>query len=77
MSTQLTSSDNNTNKNNNLTNSANADDNKNENKNNSDNLLLKGENEIYPDTSFSAVLDSYDYWNIIDNKTTHLHRNLA
>ena len=26
--------------------------------------LLK---EIYPNTSFSAVLDSYDYWNIIDN----------
>lgn len=23
--------------------------------------------EIYPDTSFSAVLDSYDYWNVIDN----------
>lgn len=26
--------------------------------------LLTG---IYPNTSFSAVLDSYDYWNIIDN----------
>ena len=26
--------------------------------------LLK---EIYPNTSYSAVLDSYDYWNIIDN----------
>ena len=23
--------------------------------------------EVYPNTSFSAVLDSYDYWNIIDN----------
>lgn len=23
--------------------------------------------EIYPNTSFSAVLDSYDYWNIVDN----------
>lgn len=23
--------------------------------------------EIYPHTSFSAVLDSYDYWNIVDN----------
>ena len=23
--------------------------------------------EIYPDVSFSAVLDSYDYWNVIDN----------
>ena len=23
--------------------------------------------EIYPNTSFSCVLDSYDYWNVIDN----------
>jgi len=23
--------------------------------------------KIYPNTSFSAVLDSYDYWNVIDN----------
>lgn len=23
--------------------------------------------EIYPDTSFSCVLDSYDYWNVINN----------
>ena len=23
--------------------------------------------DIYPNTSFSAVLDSYDYWNIVDN----------
>lgn len=23
--------------------------------------------EIYPDTSFACVLDSYDYWNVIDN----------
>ena len=23
--------------------------------------------EIYPNTSFSAVLDSYDYWNIVEN----------
>jgi nicotinamide phosphoribosyltransferase len=23
--------------------------------------------DIYPNTSFSAVLDSYDYWNVIDN----------
>lgn len=23
--------------------------------------------EIYPNTSFSAVLDSYDYWNVIEN----------
>ncbi len=30
-------------------------------------LLKRLLNEIYPDTSFSAVLDSYDYWNVIDN----------
>lgn len=24
-------------------------------------------NEIYPDTSFSMVSDSYDYWNMVDN----------
>lgn len=24
-------------------------------------------NEIYPDTSFSMVSDSYDYWNLVDN----------
>ena len=30
-------------------------------------LLKKLLTEIYPNTSFSAVLDSYDYWNIIDN----------
>lgn len=30
-------------------------------------LLRRLLTEIYPDTSFSAVLDSYDYWNIIDN----------
>lgn len=30
-------------------------------------LLIKLLKEIYPHTSFSAVLDSYDYWNIIDN----------
>ena len=23
--------------------------------------------EIYPETSFSAVLDSYDYWNVVEN----------
>lgn len=23
--------------------------------------------EIYPNTSFSAVLDSYDYWNVVEN----------
>ena len=30
-------------------------------------LLKRLLREIYPDTSFSVVLDSYDYWNIIDN----------
>ncbi len=30
-------------------------------------LLKRLLTEIYPNTSFSAVLDSYDYWNIIDN----------
>ena len=30
-------------------------------------LLRRLLTEIYPNISFSAVLDSYDYWNIIDN----------
>ncbi|MDE5781122.1 MAG: nicotinate phosphoribosyltransferase [Lachnospiraceae bacterium] len=30
-------------------------------------LLKRLLTEVYPDTSFSAVLDSYDYWNVIDN----------
>lgn len=30
-------------------------------------LLRRLLTEIYPDVSFSAVLDSYDYWNVIDN----------
>ena len=30
-------------------------------------LLRRLLTEIYPETSFSAVLDSYDYWNIIEN----------
>lgn len=30
-------------------------------------LLRRLLTEIYPNTSFSAVFDSYDYWNIIDN----------
>lgn len=29
-------------------------------------LLKRLLTEIYPDTSFSVVLDSYDYWNLID-----------
>ena len=30
-------------------------------------LLRRLLTEIYPETSFSAVLDSYDYWNVIEN----------
>lgn len=30
-------------------------------------LLRRLLTEIYPNVSFSAVLDSYDYWNVIDN----------
>ncbi len=30
-------------------------------------LLRRLLTEVYPNTSFSAVLDSYDYWNLIDN----------
>lgn len=30
-------------------------------------LLRKLLTEIYPNTSFSAVIDSYDYWNVIEN----------
>lgn len=30
-------------------------------------LLRKLLTEIYPNTSFSVVLDSYDYWNVIEN----------
>lgn len=29
--------------------------------------------KIYPNTSFSAVLDSYDYWNVIDNILPQIH----
>ena len=32
--------------------------------------------ELYPDTSFSCVLDSYDYWNVIDNILPKLHREI-
>ncbi len=30
-------------------------------------LLKRLLTEVYPNTSFSVVLDSYDYWNVIDN----------
>lgn len=36
-------------------------------------LLRRLLTEIYPNTSFSAVLDSYDYWNVIDNILPRLH----
>lgn len=35
--------------------------------------LLK---EVYPNTSFSAVLDSYDYWNIVDNVLPKLKKEI-
>jgi len=36
-------------------------------------FLRKMLTELYPNTSFSCVLDSYDYWNVIDNILTQLH----
>lgn len=33
-------------------------------------------NEIYPNTSFSCVLDSYDYWNVIDNVIPQIHDDI-
>ena len=36
-------------------------------------LLKRLLTEIYPNTSFSAVLDSYDYWNVIDNVLPQIH----
>lgn len=36
-------------------------------------LLRRLLTEIYPNTSFSCVLDSYDYWNVIDNILPKLH----
>jgi nicotinamide phosphoribosyltransferase len=43
-------------------------------------LLRRLLTEIYPNTSFSAVLDSYDYWNVVENilpklKTEILNHN--
>lgn len=32
--------------------------------------------EIYPDTSVSVVLDSYDYWNVIDNVLPRLKKEI-
>mgnify|MGYP003289228870 CR=1 FL=1 len=32
--------------------------------------------EIYPNTSFSCVLDSYDYWNVVDNILPKLYNEI-
>lgn len=39
-------------------------------------LLRRLLTEIYPNTSFSAVLDSYDYWNVIDNILPKLRKEI-
>ena len=39
-------------------------------------LLRRLLTEIYPETSFSAVLDSYDYWNVIDNVLPKLKKEI-
>ena len=39
-------------------------------------LLRRLLTEIYPNTSFSAVLDSYDYWNIIDHVLPQLRTEI-
>lgn len=39
-------------------------------------FLRKMLTELYPNTSFSAVLDSYDYWNVIDNILPRLHDDI-
>lgn len=39
-------------------------------------FLRKMLTELYPHTSFSCVLDSYDYWNVIDNILPQLHEEI-
>lgn len=39
-------------------------------------LLRRLLTEIYPNTSFSAVLDSYDYWNVIENVLPQLREEI-
>lgn len=39
-------------------------------------LLRRLLTEIYPNTSFSAVLDSYDYWNIIESVLPKLKKEI-
>lgn len=43
---------------------------------NEETFLRKMLTELYPNTSFSAVLDSYDYWNVIDNILPKLHDDI-
>ena len=30
-------------------------------------------NELYPNTSFSMVSDTYDYWNMVNTRSSSLH----
>ena len=39
-------------------------------------LLRRLLTEIYPNTSFSAVLDSYDYWNVIENVLPRIKKEI-
>lgn len=39
-------------------------------------LLRRLLTEVYPNTSFSCVLDSYDYWNVIDNVLPKLKKEI-
>lgn len=39
-------------------------------------LLRRLLTEIYPNTTFAAVLDSYDYWNIVDNVLPQLKKEI-
>lgn len=39
-------------------------------------LLRRLLTEIYPNTSFSAVLDSYDYWNVVENILPQLKKEI-
>ena len=39
-------------------------------------FLRKLLTELYPHTSFSCVLDSYDYWNVIDHILPQLHEEI-
>lgn len=39
-------------------------------------FLRKMLTELYPHTSFSCVLDSYDYWNVIDNILPKIHDDI-